>query len=421
MESALVKIEGILLRAIETRGFRVHAFEMFKHLIVAGNVLVCLTPTATRVFPLNQYVVNRDPEGTVLEIVIKESVAPISLPESVRAFVEQARKGETGGSATRTVDVYTYIERKSTTFEIHQEVKGITIPGTEGSYPIEKCPYLALRWTRIDGESYGRGHCEEYLGDLVSFEGLARAILEASAAMAKMTIVVKPGVTDPKDLEKANLSVIVGDKEDIGVVQMEKSADLSVAANTAQTLEDRLKYAFLLNEAVRRDAERVTAQEIRYVAEELETALGGVYSIFAEEFQRPLVKVLLAQGIKDGSIPPLPEKSIHPVIVTGTDAMGRSQQFNRIMNVIGNLAQVVGPEIIMPYIEGSVLLAAGFQAEGVDIPGLVKSPEQVAQERSQAQQQAMVEKGVPNAVKGVADMTLQQAQQQAESQPQGAK
>ncbi|WP_416142518.1 portal protein [Escherichia coli] len=47
------------------------------------------------------------------------------------------------------------------------------------------------------------------------------------------------------------------------------------------------------NSAVQRTGERVTAEEIRYVASELEDTLGGVYSILSQELQLPLVRVLL--------------------------------------------------------------------------------------------------------------------------------
>ena len=44
-----------------------------------------------------------------------------------------------------------------------------------------------------------------------------------------------------------------------------------------------------------RSAERVTAEEVRYMAQELETALGGVYSILSQEFQYPFVNLLLGR------------------------------------------------------------------------------------------------------------------------------
>ena len=66
------------------------------------------------------------------------------------------------------------------------------------------------------------------------------------------------------------------------MLQTDKQYDLRVVVDAIQRFEERMSFAFLLNAAVQRDAERVTAQEIRYMANELETALGGVYSLLSQ-------------------------------------------------------------------------------------------------------------------------------------------
>ena len=42
----------------------------------------------------------------------------------------------------------------------------------------------------VDGEDYGRGRVEEFLGDLQSLESLTQAITEGSAAAAKVVFLV---------------------------------------------------------------------------------------------------------------------------------------------------------------------------------------------------------------------------------------
>ena len=44
-------------------------FEAIKHLIVGSNVLLFVSKEGLRVFPLSQYVIERDPMGNVLEII----------------------------------------------------------------------------------------------------------------------------------------------------------------------------------------------------------------------------------------------------------------------------------------------------------------------------------------------------------------
>ena len=81
-------------------------------------------------------------------------------------------------------------------------------------------------------------------------------------------------------------------------MQLNKSMDMSTVLTTAQQIESRLSYAFLLNSAVQSGAagrDRVTAEEIRYVAGELEDTLGGVYSLLSQELQYPLVGCVFNQ------------------------------------------------------------------------------------------------------------------------------
>ena len=42
----------------------------------------------------------------------------------------------------------------------------------------------------VDGESYGRGRVEEFIGDLKSLEALSQALVEGSAAAAKVVFTV---------------------------------------------------------------------------------------------------------------------------------------------------------------------------------------------------------------------------------------
>ena len=128
-----------------------------------------------RVFRLDRYVVKRDPMGNVTHIAIKETVAPMMLPESVREEVYRQEK-------ENSCDLYTSVIREGNEFIVQQDVKGMVIEESKGRYPVEKSPFLPLRYTRIDGEDYGRGFVEEYLGDLKSLESLTKAIVEGSAA-----------------------------------------------------------------------------------------------------------------------------------------------------------------------------------------------------------------------------------------------
>jgi hypothetical protein len=251
LEKALADVERSVSQEVEVEAFRVGVFEALKNLLVTGNTLLYLPDEGgMRVFRLDRYCVKRDPMGNVTHIAIKETVAPMMLPESVREEVYRQEK-------ENSCDLYTSVVREGNEFVVQQDVKGIVIEESIGRYPIEKTPFLPLRYTRIDGEDYGRGFVEEYIGDLKSLESLTKAIVEGSAAAAKVLFMVNPnGTTRAKTLsESPNGAIVQGSEGDVSVLQLNKFNDFRTAQGVMNGISDRLSQAFLLNSGVVRDAE----------------------------------------------------------------------------------------------------------------------------------------------------------------------
>ncbi|QDB71016.1 head-tail connector protein [Bordetella phage vB_BbrP_BB8] len=413
VEEGLNRIERSVVNEIEANAIRVGVFEGLKHLLVAGNVLFYLPPDGgIRVFHLDRYVVQRDPMGNVLRIITKENVARETLPESLKLPDDAETKDANG---EKSIALYTHIYRDGKRWRAYQEVKGQEVPGTRGSYPLDKCPWIPVRLTAIDGENYGRGYVEEYQGDLQTLEGLSQAIAEGSAAAAKVLFLVKPnGTTDMDDVAEAESGDFrEGNAEDVTVVQLQKFNDFRVALDYANQITERLSFAFLLNSAVQRNGERVTAEEIRYMANELETALGGLYSVLSQELQLPLVNRIMYQMEKQKRLPTLPEGVVKPVVVTGIEALGRGNDLNKLTQ----FAQLAGMAAnLPPEIDKSDFLTRCGTALGIDMKGLVLPPEVVAQQNQQAMMMAMVEKLGPNAINamgGIAKQGMQNAAQDA--------
>ena len=271
-----------------------------------------------KVFRLDRYVVKRDTMGNILKIVVKETIAYDALPLQVQEALSENAEYQVDINK-KECDLYTCVKLvKNNKYEVHQEFHGVMIPGSEGSYPKDKLPWMALRFVAIDGEDYGRGFVEEYAGDLKSLEALTRAIVEGSAASAKLLFMVRPnGTTKIRNIaDSPNGGIISGDANDVTTLQANKFNDFRVAQETMNTITERMSYAFLLNSSVQRNAERVTAEEVRFMAQELETALGGIYSVLSQEFQVPLVNLLLNKMQKEGKMPKFPKDTLKPQILT---------------------------------------------------------------------------------------------------------
>jgi len=382
IEEGLSQIERAIMTDIETHGDRIAIFEALKHLIVAGNVLLNVEDEGIRVFPLSRYVIKRDPSGTVLEIITKETIAPNVLPEEIQQQVKDQLQGD-----EKTCDLYTHVCRRKDKFEIYQEVKGLEVPKSRGSYPIEKSPFIPLRFNRIDGEDYGRGYVEEYYGDLKSLEGLTRAIVEGSAAASKVLFLVAPnGTTRARKLgESPNGAIIEGSATDVTTLQVNKFADFNIAYQTMGRIEARLQHAFLMNASIQRDAERVTSTEIKFMAQDLEKAIGGIYSILSQEFQLPFITRKMAMMEKNKKLPRLPKTGVRPSIITGLEALGRGNDKSKLIEFLTTLTDTLGAETITKYINVSDAISRLATSEGIDPKGLIKSEEELSQEMEQQQ------------------------------------
>jgi hypothetical protein len=414
LEKALADVERSVSQEVEVQNFRNGIFQALKNLLISGNSLLYLPDEGgMRVFRLDRYVVKRDPMGNVTHIAVKETVAPMMLPESVREEVYRQEK-------ENTCDLYTAIVREGDKFKVYQDVKGMLIEESIGEYPLEKSPWLPLRYTQIDGEDYGRGFVEEYIGDIKSLEALTKAIVEGSAAAAKVLFMVNPnGTTRARTLAEApNGAIVQGSEGDVSVLQLNKFNDFRTAQATMQGITDRLSQAFLLTSGVVRDAERVTAEEIRMLSQELEAALGGLYSLLSQELQLPIVSRLMDKMSKDKRLPKLPKDIVKPTIVTGVEALGRGNDLQRLDLFLAGANQVVGPQAVNQYLNVSDYFKRRATALGIETEGLIKTEEEIQQAMQMAQQQEMMMKLGSPAVAPAINAAQEQYMAQQQQSPQ---
>ena len=427
VEQKLSEIEQNVMQEVRSQTLRVDVFEVLKMLIVTGDALLYLPDEGgSEVFKLTQYVIHRNTMGEVLEIITKEQVDLFSLPESVQDEIiekhELDDEMDEKDIREEEFDLYTRIalNNEGDKWEVVQEVDEIEIEDTKGTYDVGESPWIPLRWTAPTGEDYGRGLVEEYLGDFKTLESLTKALVEGSAVASRIVGLVNPnGVTRTKKLANAdNGDFIEGREEDVSFLQIEKNNDYKIIYQKTQEIKERLKHAFLLMDAIRRDAERVTAQEIRMMAKELEDALGGAYSLLSVEFQLPLVKRLMDQMESQGKLPKLPDDTVEPQIVTGIEALGRGHDLDKLMQFMQAL-EPLGPKQIIPRLNVSDYMVRVATALGMDTSGLVKSEKQINKRREQSQKAETLKNIAPEIMKQMQQQQQQQQQQGGANQQQG--
>lgn len=383
LEKQLISIENIILETIETDALRIPVSEALKHLIVTGNSLMYKTKNSMKVFSVYDYVVERDFSNNLLNAVIKETISENILSEDLKKNIDEEyiKEGQ--------VELYTLIERvEKNKYKVTQHIGSFEF--NEKYYTKEKLPYIVLRFNTINNSEYGIGLVEQYLGDLKSLEILTKSITDITELMSKLVLGKKPGtgMVDIKDLENAlingNGKVILGDLEkDITTLQFNKVGDLQIAYNLIQKLEMKIGKAFLnFNDTVR-DAERVTAAEIRANALELETSLGGVFSVLTQELQIPLLTLILDE------INPKALKSVSLSVSSGLNSISKEKDYQNLNVFLQSIAQF-GPEIIGQYLDMPAYFAEVANALGIDGNKILKSNEQIQAEQ-QAKQEAIAQ------------------------------
>tara|TARA_R110002020_G_scaffold13852_4_gene49549 strand:- start:2205 stop:3770 length:1566 start_codon:yes stop_codon:yes gene_type:complete len=419
MESALQRVEDSVMEEISRQSYRVGVHEALKNLIITGNALLYIPPEGgLRVFHLDRYVVSRDPMGNPVKIITRETLNYNTLTEELKEAAGSL-EGETTG---KTCDLFTCVELVDEMWQVHQEIKGNVIQSSIGSFPEGKLPYIPLRFSKIDGEDYGRGYVEEYLGDLISLETLTQAIVEGSAAAAKVLFLVNPnGTTRAKTLaESPNGAITQGNAQDVSVLQLDKFNDFKITADTANTIKERLGQAFLLTSGVVRNAERVTAEEIRMLTMELESALGGLYSLLSNELQLPMVNRVMDLMTADKRLPNLPRDLVKPVIITGVEALGRGNDLQKLDMFLAGAAQVVGPQAIGQYVNVEEYFKRRATSLGIKTLGLIKTQEEMQQEMQQAQMMEMASKAAPQGATALGNIARDAAAAPPEAPPEQA-
>ena len=387
LDLSFSKMERMVMDYIAASSDRVIIHQALKHLIVSGNALIYMGKDGLKHYPLQRYVVNRDGNGNIIEIVTKELINRKILGDELPIKKPNEPNGDYS-SEDDDVEVYTCVklDHKSGRWVWHQEADDMILKDSRSTAPKNASPWLVLRFNTVDGEDYGRGRVEEFIGDLRSLNGLSQALVEGASVASKVIFLVSPSsTTKPQTLSKAgNGAIIQGRPEDVGVVQVGKTADFGTAAQLAATIEKRILEAFLVMNI--RNAERVTAEEVRLTQLELEQSLGGIFSLLTVEFLVPYLNRTLLILQRSNQIPKLPKDVVRPKIVAGINSLGRGQDNESLTRFMATVAQTLGAEALIKFVNPSEAIQRLAAAQGIDVLNLIRTPEELQAEQQKLQQ-----------------------------------
>jgi len=383
LEEAMATAERECMEVFDEMKGRVALYTCLLQLIITGNsLLYAPTNGDMEVYSLRDYVIKRDPKGDPMKMILKEVTVMRDLPEHLWEMA-----AENGYQEDDEIAIYTGIMRvvgaDKTRWVEWQEMEAIGYAHNRmGIYPESKLPWIPLTWSLARGQDYGSGMVEDYAGAFHSLSNLSEAELDYTSIVTDVKVLVNPtGMTDVKDVQNAaSGDYVQGREEDLFVHTANVQGNVDFLTQRGDRIERRIATAFLMNSQITRDAERVTAEEIRMQANELESSLGGVYSRLALELQLPLARILMRR------LNPEFQK-VKPTVVTGFEALSRNSELSSFRAFITDLVALrdVPDDVRMRLDMESVVSVLGT-GHGVEYKKFLKSNTQVQREQAAAQQ-----------------------------------
>lgn len=373
-------------RAFEQSGSRPALYEGLAGLVCVGDVLMDLSDTAAISFiTLHDYAVKRNRKGKVLRLIFREKTRVDDLEKEAQS---EYRKAMPMAKMHDKVTIYTCIKLVSGMYRSTVWVDDVKLSiRHSGKWKEDTLPWRALTWRLPIGQDYGVSLAEDYANDLATHDMVSESMADGGVLASQFRWACNPtGVTQPEDVENSrNGSVIAANSNDLELIFANMGQQLQTVIAVEEVYARRIGRGFLLNTAVTRNAERVTVEEVRMQAQELETSFGGVYSRMSMDMQGPISRWTLRKA--DISIQ---GTKIEPTIITGLDALSRTAEQQRLMGFLQDVLNLsnIPPETRIMLNEQPIIsdMAAG---RGVDRRKYVADPETVARRRQeQAQAQA---------------------------------
>lgn len=413
---AALAAENAAMRQLNLTAYIPVAIQAIKHQIVTGNALMRRFPDNTRVvYGIRDYVVVRGLDGEVLFVMTRDQKRMENLTPELKTLVAAGNSGG-GKEDAAVVTLFTRWRKVNGKWTQDQGIDAQMVPNSTKRFKGSDVPFLLLTWERLKGENYGRGLVEDNSVIFSNIETLSDASLDMIGIAADIKWFVDPGsVTDVEELNNAERGKYVAGKEgDVTTPRFERINELTLVEQKIEALNRRLSQAFLHNTTAVRDAERVTAEEIRMFARELESAFGGVYSKLALEWQKAEATYLLSQvnltKVGAGTL-----DYMDLLVTTGLETLSREGQLENIRLAIADLQMLdTVPEEIRGRIHPMRFAQRIFELRGLNLSDVFLTEDELkqAQQQQLEQQKALMDMQAQSDAAGAAASAAAQAEGQ---------
>jgi hypothetical protein len=330
------------MKALEQMQVRPVLTACIAQLIVTGNAFLRELPDEDGdgddklvMSTLRDYVIRRGLSGKILEIILREASELGAMPERVQREYRMRYPQSKDELAVALYTRWQWHSKKKAWIQT-QALEDVNVTVGVVQYKAEDAPFRVLTWSLAPKRNYGTGMVEEAQGAFHGLSTLSSAEIPGLLEMCRIIHLADPtGSTDALEFQNAlSGAVLVGRATDITTPDLGgKARDYNAVAMKIDKYERVLAEMFLVSTGAVRNADRVTAEEIRLIANELDTGKGGVYSRLSFDLQQWLAEI----AMKKCDIEALRQLDVY--VITGLDALSANGDLDNLRAFQADLAE----------------------------------------------------------------------------------
>jgi hypothetical protein len=166
-------------------------------------------------------------------------------------------------------------------------------------------PFIAFRWLKLPGETYGRGPVQKALPDIRTANKVVELILKnASIAATGMWMAEDDGVLNPATIRLVPGAIIPKAPGSSGLTPLAAAGNFDVSQLVLQDLRTRIRAALLADRIETASKTTMTATEVLERAAQAARLLGATYGRLQAELLTPLIGRCLSILARRGEVPP---------------------------------------------------------------------------------------------------------------------
>lgn len=399
-----------LLDIIRTSGFTVKSYDHILRTLGTGNSILHIDydinsrEYLVQTIPLDRYVIKRDTRDRIRQIIIMEKLESIDdCPEAREALSR---------SESEDVIKYTEVWWEDGTYHSVDYINEVMIPSTRIDYPEKIMPYIVSPIFESDSEHYKDGYVENFFDSFEELDRLSDSLRDKADAAAWSRVgVAGNSVARIEDLKNTkNGDFVLASPTDIfPMTQQTSTSDFNIVLQRINDVTRTLAQSFLVFQP--RESQRTTAQETIISANQIDANIANLYSRFAENLQKEVVRTFQWLAEEAGDLDTGESgirEFISEEILTGYAAIGNGQDLRDIQTAL-ELSRIIDPQL--QYYDTHDVLSKINRILGTEIIPRQNQEVQQAQQaaQQQAQQAQLAQQGGQEALSAAIQ---QQAQQQ---------